>query len=160
MELSRRLPIADGAEGTEGEVRLPAETVWELDPQLARNTVVAGELSLSRVLVMNDANYPWLILVPRRVGVVEIIDLDSERQAELMDEIALISQVLKDITGCDKLNIAAIGNVVAQLHVHIVARRRGDPVWPRTVWGEKPVPYASGGLDKFIQRIRGEVSFG
>jgi diadenosine tetraphosphate (Ap4A) HIT family hydrolase len=138
-----------------------AEASWALDPQLARDAVAVGELSLSHVRAMNDANFPWLLLVPRRAGAVEIIDLGTEQQAELMDEIALMSQVLKDITGCDKLNIAAIGNVVAQLHVHIVARRRSDAAWPRPVWGTLPPrPYAPTELEQFIARIRGEVAFG
>ena len=80
-------------------------------------------MTLSRLLLMNDANYPWLVLVPRRAGAVEIIDLDDAEQAQLMREITLIAGVIKDVTACDKLNIAAIGNVVPQLHVHVVARR-------------------------------------
>jgi diadenosine tetraphosphate (Ap4A) HIT family hydrolase len=133
---------------------------WELHPQLARDSVALGELSLSHVRVMNEANYPWLILVPRHAGAVEIIDLGGEQQAELMDEIALLSQVLKDITACDKLNVAAIGNVVP-LHVHIVARRRSDAAWPRPVWGAAlPQAYAPAALAQFIARIRAEVAFG
>ena len=134
---------------------------WSLDPQLGRDTVAVGDLPLARVLIMNDASYPWLILVPRHPGAVEIIDLDDEQQAQLMDEIAMLSHVLKDITACDKLNVAAIGNVVAQLHVHIVARRRDDAAWPRPVWGSAPAhPYARVELDRFIERIRREVAFG
>ena len=90
-------------------------SAWSLDPQLERDTVPIGDLPLARILVMNDATYPWLILVPRVPGAVELIDLDDEQQAQLMDEIAMLSRVLKDVTGCDKLNVAAIGNVVAQL---------------------------------------------
>ena len=125
-----------------------------------------GDLPLARVLAMNDANYPWLILVPRRPGAVEIIDLDGEQQEQLMDEIAMLSHVLKDVTRCDKLNIAAIGNVVAQLHVHIVARRRDDAAWPKPVWGAAPAArayesearrHADAGM---IARIRNEVAFG
>jgi len=133
---------------------------WALDPRLARDSVMIGDLTLARVLMMNDANYPWLILVPRQVGAVEIIDLDDEQQARLMDEIATLSHVLKDVTRCDKLNIAAIGNVVAQLHVHIVARRRDDVAWPRPVWGAAPRPYEASELSRFIARIRQEVAFG
>jgi diadenosine tetraphosphate (Ap4A) HIT family hydrolase len=133
---------------------------WQLHPQLARDSVMVGESSLSQVRAMNDANYPWIVLVPRHTGAVEIIDLTGEQQAELMDEIALLSQVLKDITVCDKLNIAAIGNVVPQLHVHIVARRRGDAAWPRPVWGETPRAYAPADLGAFIERIQSEVAFG
>ena len=133
---------------------------WALDPRLAHDTKMIGDLTLARVLVMNDANYPWLILVPRVADAVEIIDLDDEQQAQLMDEIATLSHVLKDITRCDKLNIAAIGNVVAQLHVHIVARRRDDVAWPRPVWGAAPRPYETSELSRFIARIRQEVAFG
>jgi diadenosine tetraphosphate (Ap4A) HIT family hydrolase len=134
---------------------------WSLDSQLARDAAVIGDLMLARVLAMNDANYPWLILVPRRAGAVEIIDLSDEQQAQLMDEIALLAGVLKDVTQCDKLNIAAIGNVVPQLHVHIVARRRSDAAWPRPVWGAMPArPYKPAELARFIASIRAEVAFG
>ena len=99
--------------------------------------------------------------MPRQAGAIEIIDLDDEQQAQLMDEIAMLSRVLKDVTACDKLNIAAIGNVVPQLHVHIVARRRGDAAWPRPVWGAAPArPYEKAALDRFIDMIRREVAFG
>ena len=136
-------------------------SAWLLDPQLARDTAAVGDLPLARVLAMNDATYPWLILVPRRAGAVEIIDLSDAEQTQLMDEIAMLSRVLRDVTQCDKLNVAAIGNVVAQLHVHVVARRRGDAAWPRPVWGVAPArPYAPGELDRFIARIRQEVAFG
>jgi diadenosine tetraphosphate (Ap4A) HIT family hydrolase len=134
---------------------------WTLDPQLARDTFAVGELQLARVLLMNDANYPWLILVPRVAGAVEVIDLDGEQQDQLMDEIAMLSRVLKDVTGCDKLNIAAIGNVVAQLHVHIVARRKGDAAWPKPVWGAAPArPYGEAERAQLIAAIRDEVAFG
>lgn len=140
---------------------MTAPAAWSLDPQLERDTVQLGDLTLARILVMNDATYPWLILVPRVPGAVELIDLDDEQQAQLMDEIAMLSRVLKDVTACDKLNVAAIGNVVAQLHVHLVARRRDDPAWPRPVWGHAAArPYGRGELDRFIDSIRREVAFG
>ena len=112
--------------------------VWSLHPQLAQDTVPVGDLPLARVLLANDANYPWLILVPRRPGLTEIIDLDDNAQVQLMGEIAVAARVLKSITECEKLNIAAIGNVVAQLHVHVVARRHSDAAWPKPVWGAAP----------------------
>ena len=134
---------------------------WSLDPRLERDTAVVGDLSLARTLVMNDANYPWLILVPRHVGAVELIDLSDGQQAQLIDEIAMLSRVLKDVTACDKLNVAAIGNAVPQLHIHIVARRRGDAAWPRPVWGAVPIrAYAEAELARFIETIRKEVAFG
>src|SRR5512140_3456273 len=104
---------------------MDAQQNWQLHPQLASDTVTLGDLALSRLLAMKDANYPWLILVPRRAGVTEILDLADDDRTQLLAEITLTSRVLKNATDCDKLNIAAIGNMVPQLHVHIVARRRG-----------------------------------
>jgi len=115
-----------------------SDTAWSLHPQLDNDTAPVGDLPLCCVTAMNDADYPWLILVPRRAGAVEISDLGAEA-ARLMDEILLVSGVLKNVTRCDKLNIAAIGNVVPQLHVHIVARRKDDPLWPKPVWGARPM---------------------
>ena len=111
---------------------------WFLHPQLEQDTKTVGDLALSRLLISNDANYPWLLLVPRRPGASEIIDLDAADQRQLMAEIATVSQALRAITACDKLNVAAIGNVVPQLHVHVVARWRDDPAWPKPVWGAVP----------------------
>src|ERR1700690_1972513 len=99
---------------------------FTLDPQLERDTAMVGHLPLSRVLLMNDAGFPWLIAVPRHAGAVELFDLGEAERAQLMSELALLAQLLKDLTGCHKINIAAIGNVVSQLHVHVVARRRDD----------------------------------
>jgi diadenosine tetraphosphate (Ap4A) HIT family hydrolase len=118
---------------------------WSLHPQLEKDTIAIGDLPLSRVLVIKDANYPWLLLVPRRPAVVEIIDLDEVEQAQLMTEIARVGRALKAVTQCDKLNIAALGNVVPQLHVHIIARFRNDAIWPKVVWGfGTGEPYAPG----------------
>jgi diadenosine tetraphosphate (Ap4A) HIT family hydrolase len=114
------------------------DTAWSLHPQLAADTIVVGDLALSRVLLANDANYPWLILVPRRPGLVELIDLDDGVQAQLLGEIASAAKALKAITECEKLNIAALGNQVAQLHVHVIARRHSDAAWPKPVWGAAP----------------------
>ena len=106
---------------------------------------------------MNDANFPWLILVPRRAGVSEIIDLGAE-QTLLMDELALVSRALKDETRCDKLNVAAIGNMVSQLHVHVVARRKDDAAWPKPVWGALPrLAYAADAMERFVAAIRDRV---
>jgi diadenosine tetraphosphate (Ap4A) HIT family hydrolase len=133
-------------------------SAWSLHPQLARDTVPIGEVALSRVLAMNDANYPWLVLVPRRAGAVEIIDLDAPEQVTLMAEIAQASTALKTLTRCDKLNVAAIGNVVPQLHVHVVARRLDDPAWPRPIWGVAPPrPYAAAELQAFVAGLRGAI---
>jgi diadenosine tetraphosphate (Ap4A) HIT family hydrolase len=133
---------------------------FALDPQLARDTIAVGDLQVSRVLLMNDANFPWLILVPRRARIVEIFDLDDEARAQLTNEITLLAQCLKGLTGCHKINIAAIGNVVSQLHVHVIARRRDDPAWPRPVFGVLPArPYEAGPRDRLIEALRREVDF-
>ena len=130
---------------------------WSLHPQLLADTVPVCDLTLSRLLAMNDANFPWLILVPRRVGVSEIIDLGTE-QATLMDELAVVSRALKGETRCDKLNVAAIGNVVPQLHVHIVARRNNDAAWPKPVWGAIPRrEYEADAMGRFVAAIRGRL---
>jgi diadenosine tetraphosphate (Ap4A) HIT family hydrolase len=111
------------------------ESVWSLHPQLAQDTVPVGDMPLARVLLANDANFPWLILVPRKPGLTELIDLEETEQVQLLGEIAAAARVLKQITTCDKLNIAALGNQVAQLHVHVIARRHSDVAWPKPVWG-------------------------
>ena len=103
----------------------------------------------------NDALYPWLVLVPRRDGLVEILDLDAEARSRLMEEIALAAGALKGAAPCDKLNVAALGNQVAQLHVHVIARTRGDPAWPRPVWGAVPArPYDGARRDALVAGLR------
>jgi len=134
-----------------------SETGWSLHPQLAADTVAVCDLALSRLLAMNDADFPWLILVPRRAGASDMIDLGGE-QVLLMNEIAAVSRALKDETRCDKLNVAAIGNVVPQLHIHIVARRVGDPLWPKPVWGATAGRrYEPAALAAFAAAIRSRV---
>jgi diadenosine tetraphosphate (Ap4A) HIT family hydrolase len=134
-----------------------SEIGWSLHPQLHADTVPVCDLALSRLLAMNDANFPWLILVPRRAGVSEIIDLGDER-SPLMDEISLVSRALKDETRCDKLNVAAIGNMVPQLHIHVVARRKDDAVWPKPVWGAIPRrEYDADAMGRFVAAIRGRL---
>ena len=131
------------------------ESVWSLHPQLAQDTVPVGDMALARVLLANDANYPWLILVPRRPGLVELIDLEENEQVQLLGEITKAARLLKDITECDKLNIAALGNQVAQLHVHVIARRHGDAAWPKPVWGAAPATsYEPKVRDGFINALR------
>jgi diadenosine tetraphosphate (Ap4A) HIT family hydrolase len=111
---------------------------FTLDPQLAKDCTLLFDLPLSRVLLFNDANYPWLVLVPRVADCKEIIDLSIEQQAQLWQESAKVSQVLQRLFKPDKLNIAALGNVVAQLHVHHIVRYRSDISWPKPVWGQHP----------------------
>ena len=120
---------------------------FELDARLAADTHLVGELELSRVLLMNDARFPWLILVPRRVGMRDLIDLRTDEQHILLHEINRCANALRNIDNPDKLNIAALGNVVAQLHVHVIARNRHDAAWPQPVWGVgERLPYDANAL--------------
>ena len=131
------------------------ESAWSLHPQLAQDTVPVGDLALSRVLLANDANYPWLILVPRRPRLVELIDLDDDTQIQLLGEITATGRALKSTTECEKVNIAALGNQVAQLHVHVIARRHSDATWPKPVWGAAaPVAYDPVIRDGLIGALR------
>ena len=111
------------------------EMDFVLDPRLAGDTHRVGDLELSRVLLMDDARFPWLILVPRRANLRELTDLDTAAQHLLLGEIDRCASVLQSAFTPDKLNIAALGNVIAQLHVHVIARRTHDAAWPRPVWG-------------------------
>ena len=111
---------------------------FSLDPQLAADSIEVAKLPLSAVRLMRDANYPWLLLVPRRPGLAEIIDLAAAERTQLMAEIARASEALRQAVPCDKLNVAALGNMVRQLHVHVIARRQNDPAWPRPIWGAAP----------------------
>ena len=115
---------------------------WSLHENLANLTTEVGDLPLSRVLLENDSNYPWLILVPRMEGISEIIDLDPNEQVQLLGEIDAASRALKAVATFEKLNVAALGNMVRQLHVHVIGRSSTDATWPKPVWGlAPPVPY-------------------
>jgi diadenosine tetraphosphate (Ap4A) HIT family hydrolase len=128
---------------------------FELDPRLAADTQLVGELELSRVLLMNDARFPWLILVPRRAGMRDLIDLAVDEQHELLHEIGCCANALRNMDKPDKLNIAALGNVVAQLHVHVIARHRHDAAWPQPVWGVgTALPFDAGALQLRLASLR------
>jgi diadenosine tetraphosphate (Ap4A) HIT family hydrolase len=131
---------------------------WSLHAQLEHDTTAIADLPLSRLLLANDANYPWVLLVPRHAGACEVIDLDEAEQVQLMREIATVSRALKAVTACDKFNIAAIGNMVPQLHVHIIARRRDDAAWPKPVWGAVPARvYDPAARERLIAALRREI---
>lgn len=137
---------------------MSASPAWSLHSQLEKDTISIGDLPLSRVLVIKDANYPWLLLVPRRANTIEIIDLDEVEQAQLMTEINRVARALQHLTKPDKLNIAALGNVVPQLHVHIIARRTSDPAWPRPVWGVVPaLAHDPQEIETFIGTLRRKI---
>ena len=116
--------------------------MFKLDERLDKDTFFISDVPLCRVLLMNDNQFPWLILVPRVADVAEIIDLDEAQQQQFLKESGFVSHVLKQKTQCDKLNVAALGNMVKQLHIHHVARFTHDVAWPKPVWGNQPAcPY-------------------
>ena len=140
---------------------MAAPSSWSLHEQLQQDTIDIGDLPLSRVLVVKDAHYPWLMLVPRRADTTEIIDLDEVAQGQLMTEINRVGRALKEITKCDKLNVAALGNLVPQLHVHIIARRTTDAAWPRPVWGVMPpLAHDAEEVQNFINALRRKIWLG
>jgi diadenosine tetraphosphate (Ap4A) HIT family hydrolase len=111
------------------------DAAFTLDPRLDADTSHVGDLALCSVLLMDDARFPWLILVPRRAGVSELTDLADADARALMDELRLATGVMLALAKPDKVNVGALGNMVPQLHVHVVGRFRSDPAWPGPVWG-------------------------
>jgi diadenosine tetraphosphate (Ap4A) HIT family hydrolase len=125
-----------------------------LHPRLEADTVFVADWRLSRVLLMNDARYSWLVLVPRTADAVELFDLKEADRAKLMEEVSAAGEMLKRLTGAAKINVGALGNLVPQLHVHVVARSLGDPAWPGPVWGHSSaVPYDAAARDDFIRQF-------
>jgi diadenosine tetraphosphate (Ap4A) HIT family hydrolase len=116
--------------------------VFALDQRLQQDTLVIGDFPLCRLLLSNDSNYPWFILVPRMNGISEVFQLDVADQQILWKETTFLAQLLNEGLGADKMNIGALGNVVSQLHVHVIVRKRDDAAWPAPVWGKHPAqPY-------------------
>lgn len=108
---------------------------FALDPRLAADTVAVGDLRLCRVLLLKDARYPWLVLTPRLNDLVELDDLAPDELMDLMREIASATRAMRGFRSVEKVNVGALGNIVRQLHVHVVGRRVGDHAWPGPVWG-------------------------
>jgi len=136
----------------------PPALPYSLHPQLAADTHPVATLPLCDLRLMDDSNYPWLVLVPRIANAVEIIDLDSEQRRLLSDDIDRASHLLRDLHSPHKLNVAALGNLVPQLHVHVIARFREDPAWPAPVWGRvAAMPYTPEGLVDAIRRLTGRL---
>ena len=128
--------------------------MFKLDERLFKDTVVLGDFTLCRVLLMNDSRYPWLILVPRRAGISELFELKMAEQQQLWQETSYVGQVLKDVFQADKINIATLGNVVKQLHMHIVVRMQDDAAWPAPVWGNGA---AQGYIDEALAAMRARL---
>jgi len=128
---------------------------FELDPRLAADSLFVRALELCEVRLHRDARYPWLLLIPRVPGAVEILDLSPEDQDRLWGEIRWAAGLLQRRYRPTKLNVAALGNQVRQLHVHVIARWEGDAAWPGPVWGaHPPLPYTPGAAAEVIEGLR------
>lgn len=135
--------------------------MFRLHEQLAQDCFELGTFPLCRLLLMNDSNYPWFILVPQRQGVSEIYQLSVADQQQLLRESSHLAKILAEVFAADKLNVAALGNVVPQLHVHHVVRYHGDAAWPAPVWGKVPMqPYTDAGVALVLERLRGVLQEG
>ncbi|TQV74878.1 HIT domain-containing protein [Aliikangiella marina] len=112
---------------------------FTLHPQLAKDSYILGNFSLSQLLLINDSQFPWFILVPRKVAITEVFQLDSNSQQQLWSESSHLSETVMNLFKGDKLNVAAIGNLVPQLHLHHIVRYKADPLWPSPIWGKLPM---------------------
>ncbi|WP_158885369.1 HIT family protein [Rhodanobacter sp. L36] len=132
-----------------------SDSEFVLDARLTADSHPVATLPLCDVRLMNDARYPWLILVPRRSSMIEIAELPESDQATLWQEVNRAAAALRSTTPCEKINIGALGNIVRQLHVHVVARNQGDAAWPGPVWGHGMAkPYEAPPCDTLIERLR------
>lgn len=133
--------------------------MFKLNETLSKDTFELCDLKLCKVLLMNDQNYPWLILVPKIEGLSEFHLVPTELQGDLMDDITVASNILQSVSNPKKLNVAALGNVVSQLHIHIVARFEKDATWPGPVWGQVPAkPYPTNIINILIETLKVEFS--
>ncbi|MBU6339268.1 MAG: HIT family protein [Rickettsiales bacterium] len=134
--------------------------MFTLDKKLQEDTFFVCDLKVSKLLLMNNANYPWLILVPRKNDLVELTDLDFAEQTEVLREINLVAEILQKKFKPHKLNIAALGNVVRQLHIHVIVRFENDNVFPKPVFGDKAIAYSENEALQLIEEIKSEINNG
>ena len=129
--------------------------MFVLDERLLQDTVAVGDFPLCRLLLSNDTHYPWFILVPRRPDISEVFQLSEVDQAQLWHETSLLAKTLEKVFAADKMNVAALGNVVSQLHMHVIVRHIGDAAWPAPVWGKHPAePYSAEESASVIERLK------
>jgi diadenosine tetraphosphate (Ap4A) HIT family hydrolase len=132
-------------------------TEFELDPRLAADSHWVADGPMCQVRLMDDMRFPWLVLVPRIAGAVEWFDLDEADQRAVFDETSQAARLLREQSGCDKINIGALGNIVRQLHVHVVARRGGDAAWPGPVWGNgEATRFSATALETRLAELRAQ----
>lgn len=133
--------------------------IFDLDPRLSAETVLVTSWPVSRVLLQDDARFPWLILVPQRAGLSELFELEPDDRHQLAREVDAAARTLKEETGALKINVGALGNIVRQLHVHIVARREGDAAWPGPVWGKGArEPMSPDARAALLKKLQGRLS--
>lgn len=132
--------------------------MFELHSRLVADTFEIGDLPLSRALLLNDSRYPWVILVPRLNDVTEIHQLKETDRQQLMAESCRVSEFMVEHFSIQKMNVAVLGNIVPQLHMHHIGRNENDPAWPGPVWGHSDaVPYSQAELEKMIQQLKGLI---
>ncbi|MCU1725949.1 HIT domain-containing protein [Pseudomonas sp. 7P_10.2_Bac1] len=130
--------------------------MFVLDTRLQEDTWLIGDFPLCRLLLSNDSNYPWFILVPRREGISELFQLDDHDQQVMWRETTTLANVLKTLFAADKMNVATLGNVVSQMHMHVIARYSSDAAWPAPVWGRHPArPYSEADVQELRDKLRG-----
>ncbi len=130
--------------------------MFKLHPGLEADCITVGSFPLCRLLLMNDASYPWFILVPQRAGIREIFELPEDDQRQLLWESSTLSRIISDHFKADKINVAALGNMVPQLHIHHIVRYESDPAWPAPVWGHAPAtPYPEEELSELVATVAG-----
>lgn len=129
--------------------------MFSLDPRLVQDTHVIGDFPLCRLLLSNDVNYPWFILVPRRVAITELFQLDDADRTQLWNETNALAELLHRSFEADKMNIATLGNVVSQLHIHVIVRKQTDAAWPAPVWGKVPgIAYSETQLQVLRDKVK------
>ena len=145
-------------ESSNKEQFLITDSDFQLDSRLASSCFQVLDWPLSRVLLKNNAQFPWFILVPRRLGVTEIIQLSKTDRYQFIDEVHQLSLIVQALYKPDKLNMGALGNIVSQLHMHVLARFKEDPLWPQSVWQDPVVEKAYVNPDNQLQRLRDLMS--
>lgn len=131
---------------------------FRLDERLARDSALITKLGLCQLRLQNDRRWPWLVLVPQRNDKIELFELTPLDQTMLTFEINQVASALKELTGATKINVGALGNIVRQLHVHVIARNEGDPSWPGPIWGQgTAIPYSDNDRHDFMKKLAGAL---
>lgn len=143
----------------QAQVKTCTTESFYLHPQLAKDCIELTDFPLCKLLLSNDSAYPWFILVPRVCKVTDIYQLDWQQQQQLLNESSLLSELLMQVFDGDKMNVAALGNIVEQLHIHHVVRFKTDSSWPKPIWGQQPpTPYSKEALAKIKEKLLAKLA--